>query len=68
MESTDLIDAMGGTCKVAALCGITTGAVSQWRQKGIPKARLLYFSVLRPELFGCELTPSVNGVEKEEAA
>ena len=42
---------MGGTSKVAEICGITTGAVSQWRKNGIPSYRMDFFRLLRPELF-----------------
>ena len=31
-----IIDLLGGTNKVADLCGITQGAVSQWRTRGVP--------------------------------
>ena len=34
---SELIDLVGGTRKVAELCEVTPGAVSQWRNNGIPK-------------------------------
>lgn len=46
-----IIDALGGTSKVARLCAVTTGAVSQWRDNGIPAARLMYLKVIRPAVF-----------------
>ncbi len=49
--SSEIIDELGGTSKVAEMCEITTGAVSQWRDTGIPKARLRYLQLLRPEVF-----------------
>lgn len=51
MTSSDLIDALGGTSEVAGLCEVTTGAVSQWRNDGIPQARLMYLRVIRPDVF-----------------
>jgi hypothetical protein len=53
METTDnkIIDALGGSSAVAELCEVTVGAVSQWRTEGIPKARLMYLKVIRPDIF-----------------
>jgi len=51
MDANEIIDAIGGTCAVAELCNVTTGAVSQWRTSGIPAARLMYLKVVRPEAF-----------------
>lgn len=50
-EANELIDALGGTAAVAKLCEVNSQAVSQWRRKGIPKARLKYLELLRPDLF-----------------
>ena len=49
-----MIDALGGTVVVAGLCNVTKGAVSQWRENGIPEARLMYLKLLRPDVFGAE--------------
>jgi hypothetical protein len=46
-----VIDALGGTGKVAEMCGLTTGAVSQWRNNGMPKNWRMYFQTTNPELF-----------------
>lgn len=51
MTDTEIIDALGGTSKVSEMCEVTTGAVSQWRDDGIPKARLMYLRLLRPDVF-----------------
>jgi hypothetical protein len=51
MTHSEIIDALGGTSKVAELCEVTTGAVSQWRDDVIPRARLLFFKAIRPDLF-----------------
>lgn len=48
---SELIDAYGGTSKVAALCGLTTGAVSQWRTNGIPKAWKKFLRMAKPKAF-----------------
>lgn len=57
MKTTnEIIDSLGGTVAVSELCGITTGAVSQWRtsKNGIPKPWLLFFKERNPELFAPE--------------
>lgn len=68
MDHKELIDNLGGTSKVAEICGITTGAVSQWRTNGIPSYRLDFFRLLRPELFSDELADDAGAIPAEEAA
>ena len=46
-----VIDAIGGTAKVAELCGVTPGAVSQWRKNGIPKTTLKFLRLSRRRIF-----------------
>jgi DNA-binding transcriptional regulator YdaS (Cro superfamily) len=51
MQNTShLIDALGGTNEVAKLCDVRPQAVSQWRTDGIPKARLMFLKVIRPDV------------------
>ncbi len=50
-ESSEIIDALGGTAKVARLCEIEMAAVTQWRHNGIPKSRLMFLRLARPEVF-----------------
>lgn len=52
MDHSKIIDDLGGTAKVAALCEVSMAAVSQWRESGIPKARLMFLQVVRPDVFG----------------
>lgn len=54
MNANQIIDALGGTSEVANICNVTTGAVSQWRENGIPAARLMYLRLLRPDVFADE--------------
>ena len=49
---SNLIDAAGGTAEVARLCEITQPSVSDWRKTGIPKARLMFLRLVRPDVFG----------------
>jgi len=51
MTDSELIDKLGGPKKVADLLEVTPQAVSQWREKGIPRARKMYLRLVRPELF-----------------
>lgn len=40
-----------GTVALIEMFDVTKGAISQWRHKGIPKARLMYLELRRPDLF-----------------
>ncbi len=53
MEHSDssIIDAFGGNTQVAALCEISSQAVSKWRRDGIPPARRMFLRLLRPDVF-----------------
>jgi DNA-binding transcriptional regulator YdaS (Cro superfamily) len=46
MEKNEIITLLGGTGKVARLCGVSPASVSQWRKKGIPKDRLIFVAAL----------------------
>jgi len=60
MDTNIIIDRLGGTSEVARLCGVKLPSVSEWRKQGIPKARLMYLKLLRPDVF--------EGVQVEEEA
>ena len=51
MTDSDLIDKAGGTRVVAELCKVTDGAVSQWRDNGIPDARRMFLELALPDVF-----------------
>ena len=51
MEDSRIIDALGGTDKAAALCGLSKSAISQWRKRGIPDAWRMYLQKIRPAAF-----------------
>lgn len=51
MDANKIIDMLGGTGEVARLCEVFPGAVSQWRKDGIPRARLMFLRLARPEVF-----------------
>lgn len=50
MDAKTLIEKVGETGEVAELCGVTSAAVSQWKEGVIPPARLMYLKVVRPQL------------------
>jgi hypothetical protein len=53
MDTNQIIDALGGTSAVARLCEIRPPSVSGWLARGrIPKARLMYLKLARPDVFG----------------
>ena len=51
MDVNFIINELGGTGKLAALCEVSSQAVSQWKKNGIPKAQRKYLQSIRPELF-----------------
>lgn len=46
-----VIEELGGTAQVAALCGVKAPSVSEWKRRGIPQAREQYLRLLRPAAF-----------------
>ena len=66
-NADEIIDALGGTAEVAKLCEITMPSVSDWRKEGIPKSRLMYLKVIRPDIFeGEELSTTEGDPEVQE--
>lgn len=51
-DANQIIDALGGTSKVARIFEISTAAVAQWRKNGIPKYPMREIKRDHPELFG----------------
>lgn len=49
-----IIDGLGGTSKTAEMFEIAPASVSDWRKNGIPKPRLMYLKLARPDLFNNE--------------
>lgn len=68
MKSTELIKRLGGSGEVARLCDVTVGAVSQWKTAGIPKARLMYLRVIRPDAFEQDASADNQEANQETVA
>lgn len=51
MTPSEIIDALGGTFRVAEICEVKPPSVSDWRKNGIPRARLMFLRLARPEVF-----------------
>ncbi|MGB1539189.1 MAG: hypothetical protein ACPHAN_15915, partial [Pseudomonadales bacterium] len=49
--ASEIIDGIGGTAATARLCEIRSPSVSEWRHKGIPKARMQFLRLARPDVF-----------------
>lgn len=45
MDTTNIIQTLGGTFAVAKMCGVTPPAVSQWRTNGIPANKLVLIAM-----------------------
>lgn len=50
-EAIQVIDRLGGTSKVAALCDIKSPSVSDWKKYGIPKPWRKFLLCKHPEAF-----------------
>lgn len=57
MDTSKIIERLGGTAKAAALFQVTPSAVSQWQENGIPKARLMFLELARPDIFKDDPAP-----------
>ena len=62
-----LVPAVQGTTQAIGitLYDVTVGAVSQWRHDGIPRARLKFLHLARPDVFGL---PSAQPKRKPKKA
>jgi len=49
--ASKIIDRFGGTKAMAELCEVSMPSVSQWRNNGIPKARIMFLRERHPEIF-----------------
>ena len=61
MNANQIIDALGGTAEVSRLCEVSMEAVSQWKKNSIPKSRLMFLKLARPDVFANpEISHSAN--------
>lgn len=51
MSPSAIIEALGGTFRVAELCEVRPPSVSGWKKNGIPKARMMFLRAARPDVF-----------------
>lgn len=63
MDAKTIIDRLGGTQAVASLFGIKAPSVSQWKHNGIPKARMQYIALARPDVM--RAVPGTAGSDAE---
>lgn len=74
MNPSAIIEALGGTSRVAELCEVRPPSVSDWKKYGIPRARMMFLRVARPEVFKAldeeaQMQPSSpDGTTKKTAA
>lgn len=51
-SDSTLIDDLGGTTKAAKFFDVKPPSISEWRINGIPRPRMMYLKLARPDLFG----------------
>lgn len=62
-----VIDRLGGTSAVAKICEIKPPSVHEWRENGIPKARLQFLRLAYPQAFEGLDTPKTEAAPAEPA-
>jgi hypothetical protein len=55
MDHRKAIELLGGTRASARFFEVTPTAVTQWKRTGIPRARLMYLRVARPDVYAAAL-------------
>jgi DNA-binding transcriptional regulator YdaS (Cro superfamily) len=60
MTNNEIIQILGGTSKIAKLCGVSPAAACQWRKKGIPKDRLVFIAATLEKLTNGEFSRKVE--------
>ncbi|MCP2041893.1 hypothetical protein L1281_002511 [Neisseria sp. HSC-16F19] len=48
MKHIEFINALGGVIQVSRICGVTKGAVSQWKTRRIPPAQMNFLKTKFP--------------------
>ena len=51
MNTLQIIEKLGGVSETARLCEVSRSAVSQWKEKGIPKTQLKFLMLAKPSVF-----------------
>lgn len=63
-QQVKFIKELGGVSAVAKICGITRGAVSQWKKNGIPKAQMNFLK----EKFPLQYKQISDGINPNQGA
>lgn len=56
MTNSEIINVLGGTAKVAKLCGVSPPAVSMWRNNGIPQDKMIFLAAGLEKATGGQVT------------
>lgn len=67
MNPSSIIKALGGTSCVAKLCEVRPPSVSDWKKYGIPRARMMFLRIARPEVFKTLEEETNNGASQPDA-
>jgi hypothetical protein len=69
ISATQVIEALGGTAAVARLFDVAMPSVSAWKERGIPRPRMMFLSVAhKKKLAGIDLTAATALVGKPHTA
>ena len=67
MDDSQIIDALGGPTRVAAIFGIEPPSVSEWRKKGVPSARKQTLALMFPDVCPAEWRPAKESAPEHAA-
>lgn len=67
VSATQVIEALGGTAAVARLFGVAMPSVSAWKERGIPRPRMMFLCVAhKKKLAGIDLKAATALVAKPQ--
>ncbi len=67
--ATQVIEVLGGTAAVARLFDVAMSSVSAWKERGIPRSRVMFLSVAhKKKLAGIDLTAATARIGKPQVA
>ena len=68
-KAAKIIDTLGGTAEVSRLFDVRMPSVSKWKQKGIPKTRVMYLKAAHAKaLAGIDINAATAPDRRAQAA
>lgn len=68
-DASTIVERLGGTTATAKLFGLRAPSITDWKEYGIPRSRMMYLEVARPDVLSeidTESATAVGRARKEE--